>query len=267
MLLTPRFYPLPQFDALQSILHPGEVHLWLLDMDRWNQNHIAEAQRLLNSEEQARAKRFIRGGEAYVASRWLMRRLLGSYTQIHPAKLQLARTNKGKPYLPQESLEFNLSHSGRWVLLAVAQGLALGVDVEHPQPSLGFLEISNHYFHVDEQRWLQQLDPGAQAHGFYRLWTLKEALFKALGIGITAGLECAAFQLADYSPRVTLDTSLYQSGHRWHFHQWSLPDNSISALAYSAPEALYCRWFDALALPAISSAGSGGNGNAVLSRR
>jgi 4'-phosphopantetheinyl transferase len=252
MLLIPSFSPLPGFDSPQSIPDHGEAHLWLLDMEDWSQNHIAEAQQLLSAEEQARAQRFIRGGEAYVASRWLQRRLLGYYTQTHPAELQLARTHRGKPYLPENNLQFNLSHSGRWVLLALAQGLAVGVDVEHPQSLRGFIDIANHYFHLDEQRWLQQLDPVAQEHGFYRLWTLKEALFKALGIGIAAGLESAAFQLTGHSPRVMLNASLYHSTHQWHFHQWSLPGNSLAALAYAAPKGLNCHWFNALTLPAFA---------------
>ena len=83
------------------------------------------------------------------------------------------------------SVSFNVSHSGDHGLIALNAGRRLGVDVEEcvPKPTLALLieEVMG----PDEQAELAALHGVERLHRFYRLWTLKEALIKALGTGFS----------------------------------------------------------------------------------
>ena len=82
----------------------------------------------------------------------------------------------GKPYA-QGRAEFNISHGGQWVIAAM-DNQALGVDVEplcHHN-----LAVAQRVFTHDENAFMQQ-EPLLH---FHILWTIKESIMKALGLGM-----------------------------------------------------------------------------------
>ena len=93
----------------------------------------------------------------------------------------------GKPALKAPApCHFNLSHSGDAIAVAVADQ-PVGLDIESHRELNDGLAIAQRVFHPRERQWLQaQADFAA---GFYRLWTLKEALLKATGEGFTQAPE------------------------------------------------------------------------------
>ncbi|MBB5082705.1 4'-phosphopantetheinyl transferase family protein [Nonomuraea endophytica] len=81
-------------------------------------------------------------------------------------------------------LDFNLSHSGEWALIAVApEGRRVGVDVERISPDADILELAARMYQPEEVERVR----AAGAPEFFRLWTAKEAYIKATGVGL-AGL-------------------------------------------------------------------------------
>ena len=86
----------------------------------------------------------------------------------------------GKPYLEQHpNIHFNLSHSGKAVLCAVADQ-AVGVDVEelHPYDE----GLARRCYSPDELAWMNS-QPNASI-AFTRLWVRKESYLKLLGTGL-----------------------------------------------------------------------------------
>lgn len=77
----------------------------------------------------------------------------------------------------------SISHSGRKVLCAVGRVRALGVDVEQIRPRSDWDGLAARVLHPEERTRLAGAD--GRWEGFYRAWTLKEALAKALGAGLT----------------------------------------------------------------------------------
>jgi 4'-phosphopantetheinyl transferase len=84
----------------------------------------------------------------------------------------------------------SLSHSGGWVACAVSYSGAIGIDIEVHRPKRNLAGIAATAFGPDEQS--EVVVDGASA--FYRIWTLKEAMAKASGIGVA--------QVADRVDRV-----------------------------------------------------------------
>lgn len=82
----------------------------------------------------------------------------------------------GKPYLAGGDF-FSLSHSGDYVILAVA-GCRVGVDIEKVVSSAGFLEAD--CLTDQERAWLSEENSD---RAFFELWTGKESVMKATGLG------------------------------------------------------------------------------------
>lgn len=170
------------------------VHLWHAGLGVGD----AEYERLgavLNESEWARARRFLseRHRRGYVAARGQLRCLLSHYLPLAPDAIVFTVGEHGKPRLadtgPDQGVVFNLSHTGSQLLIAVGRDSVLGVDIE------GWRDISNLSGMVDrcfapaEQRYWSALDAGSRTAAFYAFWTRKEAFVKAVGRGISLGLE------------------------------------------------------------------------------
>ncbi|MXW72249.1 MAG: 4'-phosphopantetheinyl transferase superfamily protein [Acidobacteria bacterium] len=93
----------------------------------------------------------------------------------------------GKPFAKVNGtpspLSFNVSHSGSNGLIAFAEHDGLGVDLEERAPDRNFDGIGSSVYGPAEQRVLTAARGRRKADLFYRLWSLKEALIKALGTG------------------------------------------------------------------------------------
>ena len=105
---------------------------------------------------------------------------------------------QGKPALlkPFAPLEFNLSHSGDCVLIAVTAGVHCGVDIERRRPIFKEQKLAEGLFSHREIEWLSRTE-----NGFHRLWTMKEAIIKAIGHGLS--IELSHIDLTDVLERKT----------------------------------------------------------------
>jgi 4'-phosphopantetheinyl transferase len=207
-----------------------QVHLWRFNLESVPDNWQSAGRHLLSADENERAAKFKRGGDDYINTRIFMRRTLATYLNQLPEKLVFDCNPYGKPFLRGEDLVFNLSHSRQWAVLAVGINCDLGVDVESASDRRSILDIAQHYFHEDEISKLTRIaDPDEQNDYFFRLWTLKESFLKALGTGISTGLDKVNFNInsatditAEYSPELQL-----KNPEDWQFFQYELQEASM----------------------------------------
>ncbi|WP_160154720.1 4'-phosphopantetheinyl transferase superfamily protein [Microbulbifer sp. ALW1] len=176
---------------------------------------------LLSDEERARQLRYA-GAEArhgFLLSRGLLRNVLGRISNCAPESLAFVVSDTGKPALVSApELHFSLSHSGRWIALGVSCESDIGIDIEQPLKPRDFLRIAHHYFHQEECALLEASPPELLPVHFYRLWTMKEAFFKARGTGISEGLgriNLAGFHLGQ---GIALDAAIDDAGAPWQFN-------------------------------------------------
>lgn len=139
---------------------------------------------LLSQNERAHAGRF-RFEEDRVRSIVApggLRQILSSYCFAPPQALEFHTGSHGKPTLlePSAALEFNVSHSGDCVLIAVTTGVPCGVDIERGRPNTAEPGIAERFFCPREVEWLSRNEKG-----FLRLWATKEAIIKAVGLGLS----------------------------------------------------------------------------------
>lgn len=115
---------------------PEGLEVWHLALDL-TAPIADDDDRLLSRAEWQRAQRFRHRADAVraMATRAALRRLLSAHTGIAPEKLVFTQNAYGKPELENaEGPAFNVSHSGRVALIALAPGGAVGVDIERCDP-------------------------------------------------------------------------------------------------------------------------------------
>jgi 4'-phosphopantetheinyl transferase len=131
-----------------------------------------------------------RGKLDRAASHRALRLILGRYLGEDPETIELRRGERGKPALadPAAKLRFNLSHSGGLALIAVADGLELGIDVERIRPRRDLPRLSERALGPEAARAVRSAPAGERTAAFHRAWTRHEAIAKCHGVGLHAPL-------------------------------------------------------------------------------
>ena len=179
--------------ARHQPLGARDVHVWRVRLEA---ARASELWALLSREEQERASRFrfAENRHSYVVAHGMLRTILARYTGAPAHALTFSAAEYGKPALQPapalEMLDFNLSHSGDYALLAVSRGGAVGVDIERWNAEIEHLALAEHFFSPAERDALRSLAEAKDATvaGFFAAWSRKEAYLKARGDGITNGL-------------------------------------------------------------------------------
>ena len=179
-------------DPPRPSLADNQVHLWLARLDLPRAGSLWGT---LSEDEKTRARRFYfsRDRERFIATRGLLRAILGRYLGQEPASLRFRYGPHGKPSLALGGdvldLRFNLSHSHNLALYAVAHGREVGVDLERVRFDETAMEIATQFFSALELAALRALPEHTRTETFFKYWTVKEAYLKAKGEGLAGGLE------------------------------------------------------------------------------
>src|SRR5450432_266810 len=113
------------------------VRFWTAQIESLSVTEVEALSAHLDSAERARATRFHfeRDRQSYVATRGLLRCLLGAMLHEEASKLVFEYGERGKPALALAAqhgptIRFNVSHSAGWAMFAVAYGFNVGIDLE-----------------------------------------------------------------------------------------------------------------------------------------
>ncbi|MEK6350167.1 MAG: 4'-phosphopantetheinyl transferase superfamily protein [Burkholderia sp.] len=161
----------------------------------------APAHAALDAAERARAARFLRPDDATrsAATRAALRAVLGLTLGVPAASLRFVAGEAGRPALDGAAgampVDFNVSHSGAHALIAWSAATRVGVDIEAPPARVDWAALGRMVFAPDDEAVVHALPAEARRAAFFRVWTAKEALLKALGVGIAGGL--GAFSVLD----------------------------------------------------------------------
>lgn len=222
---------------LQCAHLPGHDHF----------GQIEEYQRFMSPDEVQRYLRFAFDKDRYqfLMSRVLLRNALARHLGISPLDVKFKYGPYGKPYLPDHGnvsdtvLKFNLTHTDGMAIVAIARGRCIGVDVERidrPAP----VDVGVQQFHSREAASLLERagDAAAFRLHFWKLWTLKESLVKATGLGLTIPLN--RFDVSHLASGFSADNEnatgpqcqpgTPESERPWYLLSWRPTDLHIAAL-------------------------------------
>ncbi|MDF7826730.1 4'-phosphopantetheinyl transferase superfamily protein [Pontiellaceae bacterium B12227] len=178
------------------MLGNNAIHIWGAEVPMLGK-HLHALKALLNGAEVAKADRFLRDGDRYssIVARGALRVLLSGYTGISAKELIFQYTENGKPFLVSpassrlqeeqgrqdacDTVSFNVSHSGDWVVLAFGRNRDIGVDVEKIRREMDVMSIASRYFTPEESALIEASDDVHRL--FFHHWARKEAYIKAIG--------------------------------------------------------------------------------------
>ena len=127
-----------------------------------------------------------------------------------------------KPSLRQGGKHFNLSHSGDYVVLAV-DVCEVGVDIERIE--CADMAVAERCFQKDELDYVTNSKEDRNQR-FFSLWTLKESLMKATGLGLSLPPE--SFSVLPFDKPI-----IFNDGVIWHFKQYHPDENHIISVCAS----------------------------------
>ena len=151
----------------------------------------AHALSLLDQSEKERWNRFVsvKSRREFALCRAALRVILARHMGCTERQLSFGRLEHGKPFAKvngqRVNTGFNVSHSSPHGLVAIARNGCLGIDVEVRAPQRDFEGIGSLVFGPNERRLLEIATGPDRMSLFYRLWSMKEALIKALGTGFS----------------------------------------------------------------------------------
>lgn len=181
-------------EAAHYLLPKNSIHLWKSDLLA-AQPFYTTFWKFLSKEEQARAQRFkhTHHHQRYVICHGQLRQLLARYLNRTPTAIEFEVDKYGKPRLKGSKVDkgfvFNISHSGDYALLGFAWDQRLGVDIEVWRDPVDSAALVRRCFSDTEQHYWNTLKPAQQQAAFFHLWTCKESFVKAIGRGLSAGLD------------------------------------------------------------------------------
>ncbi|NVK40899.1 MAG: 4'-phosphopantetheinyl transferase superfamily protein [Oceanospirillaceae bacterium] len=178
---------------------PDDIQLWHLRLP----SEYGEADwSTLSADERARAGRYRQPADRirFALTRCRLRQLLGAWLDLPPASLRFHCNAWGRPELSCGGLSFNVSHSGSHALIAISACRRVGVDVEWIDPALAWQALSGLLCTAAELRSILESPGDRRRWAFFRYWTAKEALLKAQGQGIGAGLHAVNLAEGETQP-------------------------------------------------------------------
>ena len=170
-----------------------------------------KAGRVLRRDDQVRA----------LLARYLLRRELAERLDRSARSLRFGTGARGKPRLLSGELEFNLSHSGSFLALAISAD-EVGIDIERRRQFEDAEQLLKDHFTGDEICWFRRHPRAGRSAAFLTLWTRKEALYKAMGEGLFLPLN-----------HVSAHPEL-RSSAGWRIRTLQAPAGYLSALAWRA---------------------------------
>ena len=161
------FHPDASDDPTTLLEDLSYAQLDTRDLQRWNRFRPLDKKR-----------QFLK---SRVAVRTVLERELGAEAQC-----LFLRTNlRGRPFLHdnkgQERYQISLSHSGPLIAIVFSTGSAsVGVDIENVQ-QIRKTALQNVTLRNEELEWMQRTGVSGNLGALLSVWTVKEAVWKALG--------------------------------------------------------------------------------------
>jgi 4'-phosphopantetheinyl transferase len=179
--------------------------------------------------------------DRFIAARGALRQVLAGYLNCGPSDVEFGYGKYGKPELAVRPsglpLEFNLSHAQDEALIAVTIGHRVGVDLEQIRPLNDMFGVARASFSLAECKALARLEASEQLHAFFRAWTRKEALLKALGTGFSVSSQEFEVSLGPLEPaRLISVPAGAPPPSGWSLLDLNVAQGFLAAVAVDSPQ-------------------------------
>ncbi len=228
--------PLPFSDAVPDTIDESQIFLCCGNVNQIFQAEISPVE-LLSAQQRSEAEKIKNADRKwhFIIIRACLNLFLSRFTGTEPAKHVFLKNESGKPFLksPEPKLHFNLSHAGDDFLIAVSIH-PVGVDLEKKDRKIPELDdiIKRYYSHEEQQAVNTSTYP---EETFLRIWTIKEAVIKAIGTGIHENLKALnTLSTDDYSEMQKDVLHVFTGSLNDFFFSIATPDEDAEIRAFPA---------------------------------
>jgi len=199
------------------------IQVWVVRISGQNGSHWRS---VLSDTECERAARFRMPDDQdrFTVTRGILRTILGDYLHRPAAEIEFAANENGKPAIVNAPIRFNVSHSGDYALLAFAEDVEVGVDVERQRGGRVVADLARRVLSPAEFARFDALAERDREKTFFQIWTLKESVLKAMGSGLSVAPE--SIEVAFYPDEPKL---LGSDGGEWTVRSLSIGDDNYAA--------------------------------------
>ena len=198
-------------------LESNQVDIWRLSLDLVPDTVKTDISPLSTDEvEKAEGFKFDKDKHRYIASHAFVRNVLSRYTNVDPGAIEFVVNEYGKPSIKGGGVEFNMSHSVDYVLMAVTRAGRIGIDIEHIRLGIASHVIVRQYFSPAEVEELQSFSSeDDRVNAFFIGWSRKEAYIKAHGLGLALPLESFDVSFTENPPLLRATRPDAEEAKKW----------------------------------------------------
>ncbi len=180
LLMTSKHYINKRLSKLNHV----DCHLYCLDLDDISNAEYVTHYANLNNDEAKKAKEYLnyKLSSEFTLCRSICKELLALALKLETKSINFKYTENEKPYLENHPIHFNISHSKHYALIAISDK-NIGVDIEFMDKDIEIEELMKIFAYEHEKQWVLEENSLIR---FYTIWTIKEAILKFSGEGITA---------------------------------------------------------------------------------
>lgn len=136
---------------------------------------------------------------------------------------EYAYSHRGKPYLKDRSdIQYSISHSGQYAVAAVSDQL-VGIDIESiDRPGLQKTTeavLHSRFISDSMRQFVMELSPTEKTEWFLIIWTLAEALAKAMDLPVTEVLQNLEMHFSDPKRVGDEKNVLHFADREWNISQ------------------------------------------------
>ncbi|MGN1166333.1 MAG: 4'-phosphopantetheinyl transferase family protein [Lachnospiraceae bacterium] len=215
-----------------SYPEPDELHIWIFSIKK--SSLLTEDMKSLPEYELKRAAAFSREEDRlrYLVSRSLLRKILSIYLELPASSFRFEKGEHGKPFLADQKIQFNLSHSEDYIALVFCANSPVGIDIEKIRPKARIESLVNRFFHPDEARIFSGLNEQQKIDFMFRGWTLREAFLKGIGCGLTLPTNSFSVTSSTEEPSTFYITKSQEDYSSWRIVSVPAPENYYCSAAY-----------------------------------
>lgn len=162
----------------------ARIELWLVKVTEDGPLGAQAASALLSSDRSTAHPAASDRLRSSLVAQAAVARMVCTRTPVDPSTLAIEHDGRGRPYLRDHpALHISYSHSGDFVACAVSHR-RIGVDIERADRAEADERLAAHICTPVERRTVELLPERARQQAIVRLWARKEAVAKALGMGL-----------------------------------------------------------------------------------
>lgn len=227
----------------------SQIHIYIFNLNEILESEYPNKDSLSDDEiKRVNKLKFESDKQRALKTYFIRRKILSAYTDISPEKIIFKYNVHGKPYFTDGNnfgIKFNYSHSQDLLLFAICLDNEIGVDMELIKDLPDLKNLAENYFSQEEFRYYQSFkSPEEKLFFYYKIWTRKEALLKAIGTGLTENLKELNVPGKIEKDNSKLIVNYYKKN--WTICDLKVPKNFIGSLAYNSEVPKELIYFDSL---------------------